>query len=274
MQLGALVSSYKRSATLSHARVGLGVAMWQAAGATLFGFSLAWSGVAHAADTVETFDLGLGEFELYLGIDGLGHPLEEQTRTADALLGYGVVPRLSLYVAPSWSVDGYLGESALGLEIGGFGTPIDTDHVDLDLGLAAATDGAFGAYSDFLELNLDLEPDLSLAGLYVRGGLTVSGGQDDQGRALISLEPGSTVGVYVSPTEEHQILAEIDCGWVEGPRGRPEWRHGALHLGYNIGLLDHLELIQEISFDIPDRGEDWGMGFFVGVIATRPPSDR
>src|SRR5512145_2871808 len=42
---------------------------------------LAWAEPGGAADTTETFDLGLGEFELYQSFDGLGRPLGEQTRT-------------------------------------------------------------------------------------------------------------------------------------------------------------------------------------------------
>lgn len=231
--------------------------------------ALASPGLARAADTLEPFDEGLSDFELYTAFEGLGLPLADQTRCTTASLGYGLAPRLSLYLAPSYAANGYLGEVDFGLEVGALGTPVDTDHFDLDLGVSAAASGATSRYSELVELTFDLEPDLALAGVYLRATLDLFGATT-AGHASLELGSSATLGGYVTLSERDQVLTELDVGWSEGALGRPECDVGGLHLGYNHRVLDHVELIHEASVDLPAPTEDWAFGFFIGVIAGLP----
>jgi hypothetical protein len=246
---------------------------WTAAAWSVLATGVLWAPAARGADTVETFDPGLSDVELYTGWEGLGLHRADQSAFAEGLIGYGVTPRMSLYLAPAFAVDGYLTNAAGGLDLGGFGTPLDTPHFDVDVGLGASTDGEVLAYSTWFELNLDLEPDLARAGLYLRSGLDVFGAVDEQGRSTTKLGTSGTVGAYVTIAERHQLLAELDSAWTFDPEpGAPATEIGAVHLGYNFQLVDHLELINEVSVDIPQSGQDWSFGIFAGVLACVAPA--
>jgi hypothetical protein len=41
-----------------------------------------------------------------------------------------------------------------------------------------------------------------------------------------------------------------------------------LSLGYNLTLDERLEIIHEVSLDIPQGDEEVGVGFSIGLIAT------
>ena len=225
----------------------------------------------HAADTIEPFEPGLSDFETYAGAEGLGLVRSEQTLFAEGTVGCGVTPRLSFYVAPTFSVDGYLAAAVPDLVLGGYGTPFEGDHFDLDLGLDLATDGAVMSYSPFFELNFDGEPELAFAGLYLRGGMDVFGEPNEQGQAATRLGAQGTIGAYVNIARCHQLLAELDGAWFAEPKSdTPDAEMGALQLGYNVLVHDAVEIINEISADVPRSGEDWSYGVSMGLLMTLP----
>ena len=123
---------------------------------------------AFAADTTETFDLGASDFELYLGFDGAGLEKYEKTVWAEVLVGFGFVERFSGWVALSAEANERFAAGEGGASFGVFGTPLDTEYLDLDLSLGAGFGGDEVFAAPGLELNLDARPDLALCGLYVR----------------------------------------------------------------------------------------------------------
>jgi hypothetical protein len=223
-----------------------------------------------AADTLEPFDLGRSDTELYAGTEGLGGSADAARAGIAGLIGYGLTPRLSLFLVPEASVDGELGAAQSGLSLGGFGTLLDSAHVDLDLGAAGGSDGEHGAVASFAELNLDRAPELSVAGVYARGGLSVFGTEHPGGRPAIELGAGATLGGYVTLAARHQLLLELDGALYEGRRERVVGELGRLRLGYNVALLEHAELITEVSLEPPGAAAPWTGGVLVGVIATIP----
>ena len=56
------------------------------------------SGVAAAADTIEVFDIGASDAELHLGHDGLGLDSSERSVGAEAMLGLGLIDKLSAFI--------------------------------------------------------------------------------------------------------------------------------------------------------------------------------
>ncbi len=230
-----------------------------------------WASPAVAADTVETFDPGLSNVELYAGFAGMGRSRAEQVASAGTCAGFGVTPGLSLYLAPSFAADGYLVGARAELALGGFGTPVDTSHFDVDVGLGVAHGGGALAGSHWFELNLDLEPDLALAGVYLRGGLDVCGEEDEDGRSTTRLGANTTIGAYVTIAERHQVLVELDGSWdsSDDTVGLP-LQPGEAHVGYNFELLSNLELVHDIGVDIPRGDDQASYSLCLGLIATTP----
>ncbi len=100
--------------------------------------------VAHsvrAADTLETWDTGAGNFEMYSGFGGLGNDAESQIVDSSLLIGWGVADRFSSYLSTSLSSNGYFTSAESELNLGAFGTLHDSDHFDFDLGLDMIVSG-------------------------------------------------------------------------------------------------------------------------------------
>lgn len=225
---------------------------------------------ASGADTVETFELGLSDLEIYTGGTGLGLPRGESAPFAEIVAGFGVTPSLSFGLSAYLPGRCRLRDGDPAFEAGGFGTPVNTDHLDLDLGLAVAHVGGTVAFSEWFELNLDRRPELAAAGLYLRGSLN--------GHTRGDLEPGAgrlgasaLLGAYVTVARRHQLLLEIDGSWMPGVEPAASCRElGEGHLGYNLVVLDTLELIQDLGIDLPRGGDRVSYSLFLGIIATLP----
>ena len=245
--------------------------------AALLGLLLLLSGprLAHGADTVEPYDRGLSDFELYLGYDGVGHPLDAHTLAGDVALGIGITDRFS-FVAGT-TVQGYrrmrAGDAAV--SAGLLGTVLDTDHVDLDLIVSLGLGGAGlrgVTFTPAFELNVDRKPDLAAYGLYLRGALVLAvDGVDGSGdESTFVHHYVLTAGAYVTLGRRHQILLEFDSAYhptlLSGER---HFDLGGLALGYNVRLAPWAELITQVYVNLPQDDERPSVGFLTGVIFTR-----
>lgn len=238
----------------------------------------------YAADTIESFDVSALDVEMYFGASGLGLDRSEQTVNANTVLGYGLLDRLSGYMAFGAETNAYLVEGDGGIAFGIFGTPLDTDHFDADLLADLSLDG--GAMSELtatpgLELNFDLEPDQGLWGLYARGEPTISGRETEESEA--SADPDAepeyeyvwtmnyTLGTYVSIGGRHQILAEYYRAENQNPaEGEPGLEDALFAVGYNVAVHDRLELVSDVAFHLPHDDENFFWGVTVGFIGTIP----
>jgi len=243
---------------------------------------------ARAADTTETYGLGASDFELYLGLDGVGLGKNEKTVWGRTLLGFGIVERFSGYITMSAEGNERLSAGTGGAAFGVFGTPVDTDHFDLDLFLGAGFGDGEMSVKPALELNLDARPDLALCGLYLRAEEALTGRDDSiadnpdtvdvnesRERNAFAATTVLTVGGYFTIAEIHQILLEYDMAFHHGgddlPEGGPEVvERGGVALGYNVRVTKSIELLTQVSVDVPNDGGDLAAGFLVGLIATMP----
>ena len=232
---------------------------------------------ARAVDTMEPFDAGMADAELYFGFDGIGLPEHQKTLLADMLVGYGVIHRLSLFAGATLQSDESVSTGETALQLGILGTPLDTDHVDIDLVLALSIGGpGFDEVrgSPFAELNLDSQPDMSGWGLYLRAGVPVygrkrGGGGGTSGRAETAVDAELTFGAYLSIAEIHQLLFEYVLAFHPSPaEGDTGTELGAAALGYNVTLSDAFELINQLHLDVPQEGEAVAFGMVIGLIAT------
>ena len=229
---------------------------------------------ADAADTLETWNTGAGNFELYSAVDGVGETVADQAVAGAMVMGWGVANRFSAYLATVMSADGYLTGAETQINLGAFGTPVDTDHFDIDLLLDMRVEGSGmneAVIMPAVELNLDRAPDLAAYGLYFRGSAEIAGRETELGQPERHVDLGLTLGTYFSLSQRHQLLLQYDATVHDNPG--PETRkfeHGAVALGYNALLGDNLELITETKVGIVQGDGQGAVGFMVGFIATLP----
>lgn len=230
----------------------------------------------HAADTVEPFDMGATDFELYAGIDGLGLDKYEKTVFGDVVLGYGILERLSGYFGTTLESNEYLAEGAVGFAFGMYGNVVDFNHVDVDLFLDFSGGRGDFAVTPSFEFNLDADPEMETVGVYLRGGVplygrNMSGGTDVAPEYEMAYQMDATLGAYVSPGNIHQLLLEFDAVFrPDAVDDERDMEVGGVALGYNVMLADNLELINQVYLDIPQSGEDFALGVSTGFIATLP----
>lgn len=241
----------------------------------------------YAVDTIETFDPGASDFEFYAGFEGIGLDKYQKGISTEIALGYGLIENFSAIVGVAASSNEYFnnGEAELGLGI--FGTPLDTDHFDLDLKLNAAIGGT--GLTNFsltpgLELNFDLKPDMALWGMYLIIDESLSGRDEsveddpttpnvDESNEKYVFAPVTVVaiGTYYTIAEKHQLLLQFDSEILNNPAsGEDTFILGGIALGYNVVLNDYIELINEVSFDIPQSGEDFSAGINIGIVVSLP----
>jgi hypothetical protein len=244
-----------------------------------------------AADTAETFGIGASDFELYLGFDGVGLGKYEKTISAEAVAGFGFVDRFSGFLTTSIEGNEQLSKGTGGAGFGVFGTPVDTNHFDMDLFLAGGFSVGAMHIAPAIELNLDAAPDLALYGIYFRAAEIFEGRDDsieddpstvaDETHNQYTFAPTTalTVGAYVTIAESHQILIEFDTAFHHNTddasiHGSSAMDVGAVALGYNVILGNVFELISQVTLDIPNTDEKLAAGFLLGFIASMPSSSE
>lgn len=234
---------------------------------------------ARAADTIETWEKGATDVELYGGYDGMGLAAGERIAYGDVLIGYGIAPRFSAFLGMTLEGSDAFSQGSSTHYFGAFGTPLDTNHFDLDL-ILEFSQGGFDQTFEIrpaVELNYDQQPDMSTWGLYVRAPLPIYGRRftsplhPDESRAETTYHLETSLGAYLSPATGHQILAEYTMGYH--PSARDDERAfdlGGVALGYNFMLTEELEAITQLTLGIPQDDESWSVSAMVGFIATLP----
>jgi hypothetical protein len=226
------------------------------------GFSLA----ARALDTVETFDPGSVDVEMFAGFHGIsGAGRHSEGLNFDLALGYGFIDRFSGYAAAQIGSNAGFTKALGGAGFGIFGTPVDTDHFDMDLMLEFGF-GDFGvALTPAVEFNFDLKPDLKLWGMYFRVEEVLTG---DIEAASPGLAPYTvlTAGTYWTITPRHKLLAEYDMTVANNPAvGERALDVGSVALGYNLMIRDNLAFVSAVHCDIPQAGEVVTFGASIGI---------
>ena len=239
-------------------------------------------GEARAVDTLETFEVGATDLDFYQGFDGIGRQKGERSVFGELMLGYGLVDGLSAYLGASLEGNDQLARGAASLYLGIYGTPLDTDHVDLDV-LMDVSSGGEGfrelQITPGMELNFDLVPDLALWGIFMRAGLPLhsretapaAGGAEARHELVVPLEV--SLGTYFTPREGHQLLLEADAVFHADPAaGEEAVDVGGVALGYNACLSRDcaIELVNQVYLDVPQGAEPLAMGVMTGFVATLP----
>lgn len=234
---------------------------------------LGMSEASWAADTVETWDVGATDVESYIGMDGLGRHKEARSYYGDMMLGYGLVDRFSAYLGTSLAAVGGLASGFSTQYFGIFGTPLDSDHLDVDLFFDMSSGGPEQRLEvrPALELNVDADPEMQTWGVYLRAPLPVYGQKFKTGAAHTSFHLESTLGAYAHLATSHQFLVEYVMEYHPDPaQGERRTTIGGVSVGYNVVLSDSIELINEVFLDIPQGDEKTAGALMTGFIATLP----
>lgn len=231
---------------------------------------LALAAPSAAVDTVESWYEGETGVEFYAGLDGFGLPGAEQTVSGAMILGWGLTDRLSTYLAPGVQSDGDLIGAETEINLGLFGTPLDTDHVDLDLLFDLRVVGGEMSVVPAFELNLDREPDLAAYGLFLRGAMELGPHENFEGETERHVDLGLTVGGYYSLTARQQILVKYGATVHERAPGHERFEHDTVAVGYNALLTDYLELITEAAVTLATDERGASVGVVLGLVATFP----
>jgi len=249
-------------------------------GALCIAVALLWlspPGGAQAADTIEAWARGATDVDFYLGMDGLGRRVTDRSLGADVMYGYGITDGFAVYLGATLGADGRLQNGAGSLYTGLFGTPLDGDHLDLDLLLNFELAGQGHdqlAVAPGFELVYTSHPEMLGWGLYLRGFALLAGAQSDPDgqRQAVHLALETTLGAFVTLAERHQLLLELDGAFrpARGPTD-PRWELGGAAVGYNLVLSESVELINQVFVDLPQgRAEPVAIGLMIGFIATLP----
>ncbi|MBW2732361.1 MAG: hypothetical protein JRH20_08185 [Deltaproteobacteria bacterium] len=238
----------------------------------LSALSLSWfcAGHGHSADTTEPFDKGAIDAEVYLGVADPG--ATTGAAVSDLVLGYGLTKRLSLVVGTSLEGGLSSGDFNAEIHLGGLCNVVNTEHFDLDLMLMN-----HGGGEDFqrwqaepgVELNLDSDGQRQGVGLYLRTSVafgTHPEKTDTGHRILFAWEVASTLGAYWTMSADHQLLVEADMGMVTRPESA--FVFGGVAVGYNVVLTSWLELLNQVTLDVPQGEESVGYTLSLGVIMT------
>lgn len=246
------------------------------------------AGEAMAVDTWETYGVGASDFELYAGLDGAGLGKYEKTVWSEALVGFGITESFSAYAVAFAEANERFSAGTGGGGFGIFGTPIDSDHFDLDLILGSAFGEGWMTVSPAVELNLDARPDQGLCGLYVYAEEVLEGRDDSveddpatpdvdetEERHAFAPTTALAIGGYFTIAEIHQLFLQYDVAFHHGIEDAPEGggelvEAGGVALGYNVQVADAVELITQVSVDVPGDGEQVSAGFMIGIVTSMP----
>lgn len=232
---------------------------------------------ARAADTWERYDHGWASVELTLGGDGLGLPLADGLAWSSLLLAYGLTDWLAVCATVDGEIDAAFRAPWGQLGVGLLTTPFDTAHVDLDVLLwvfGGGPDLADAWIEPQLELNLDLEPDQALAGVYLRLAAPLFARPTGGGRSIPALELSLTSGLYATVAPGHQLFGELEL-LVAAVDEEVTFEVG--RLGYNLEVADNVELVVEgnIAFGDDETPVSFGaaVGFIWSVETALAPSE-
>jgi hypothetical protein len=237
--------------------------------------------VCEAVDTVEVWDVGATDIDFYTSYDGVGLQGRDRELSAELMAGFGLIEGLSAYLGAAMAIDQYFSQGGGEVFLGAFGTPVDTDHFDLDLFMDFRLGGETFTelqVSPAMELNFDLEPDLQKWGMYLMVAAPIYGHDPDadgpDGRQPAA-HVETTLGTYLTLGSRHQILLDYEMAWRPAPAVEEQAVEvGSIGLGYNVMLTDALELVSEVRCDVPQRGEEVAFGITLGIIAGMPSPKR
>jgi hypothetical protein len=233
-----------------------------------------------AADTIETWDIGATDVDMYIGFDGMGKKKYEKTIYGDMMLGYGLANRFSAYFGTVLQGNEYFSDGSGNIYFGAFGTPVDTFHFNLDLFLNFSLGGS--NFKEFqvtpaMEFNYNLHPDMSSWGLYLRAGAPIYGytiSTSENPNNLFSemaYHLKTTIGTYFTLAEGHQLFLEYDMMFHPKPHEDEQTvESGGFDLGYNVMITDSIELINQVRVDIPQKDKSLSTGIMIGMIVTLP----
>ncbi|MBN2343211.1 MAG: hypothetical protein JXX29_04230 [Deltaproteobacteria bacterium] len=228
----------------------------------------------HTADTVEPFEKGAIDFELYTGVAGTGLELYEYSMFGEVVFGYGIWDQLSGYIGIVVDSNSDIADEGAVVALGILGTIVDTRFFDGDLIWETSFERKAYTMSSLVELNVDLHPQQKTVGSYLRSGIalcrqypqydfTTVGEYRDEFQ-LVGLW-----GVYATLGDGYQIFFEYDLvlHTVASPL-ESSIEVGGVAVGVNVAVHDRIKFINQVYLDIPQSPESLAAEISTGMVAT------
>lgn len=207
-----------------------------------------------ALDTTEPFDKGFSNNEFYVCFGGVGLDSGDRFVGAEYVIGAGINDRLGTIFSLAVESNEYFNNASLGGALGLYINVLDKEIPKLDFMISFSSEGV-------LVLSSEINFDFKLVGFQ----LTIEEALENGGSLKLSPSTGLAPQVYFNIGEKLQILAAIDFTF-----SRDHSEIGSTVLGFNAVLNDVVELITELSFDIPQNGERFSSNVGIGFVATIP----
>lgn len=209
-----------------------------------------------ALDTTEPFEVGLTDVETYVGFGGIGLAKGEKGFSSEHVLGAGITDKLSTTLVVGFESDEYFGNGSAAIGLGLYYNVTESDKFGFDLMSSLtfnegfALGGEFNFYFEKVGFQLSLEESLF-----------------NNGAEKIGFATAFAPLVHFNLSDEAQILTAVDFA-IDHSADESSMEIGALGLGFNKVLSDAVELITEVSYDIPQDDEKGSLGISIGFVAT------
>ena len=227
------------------------------------------SPTAYAVDTTEPYAPGLSDVEFYAGADGSAGRGEAGRVNAASVVGYGITERFGAYVGAAFDDSMHFDDPAGEFALGVLGSPVSSRHLDLDLLFDALVAGPaldIFALRPSFELTLNSHSDMSGFGVFVLGAFPVT--RDPLSKDL-EVDLTGTAGAYLRVHPRHELLAAYRMAYhTRVTPGVHQLEIQDVALGYNVVVSSTFELITDLHLDVPQDGQEWCIGGYLGVIAT------
>ncbi len=247
---------------------------------------------AFAGDTVEPLDKGVIEVVPTVGFANI---TDENTGWGTSLaVGYGVADFMTVTATVGMGADVALAAAGWGFDVDLLSNLLDTENFDLDFHIDFAYSGA-GIGNEIVitpgfELNYDTDNDMSGFGAYLRLDLPIHswnlGKQREIGFDPNTNEPivewkdnveadvdlDLTLGFYYTFMEGHQLFLEggVSLTTLAENLAPEVGKEGFVSLGYNVEIVENVELVSEVKVNIPEDGEGTNGEITVGMIFDLP----
>ncbi len=243
--------------------------------------SLVISESVYGFNTVETYNRINDYFIINMGVRDMG-PGDQGPKTyGSATLGKGFSSFLTGYMGVYVAGNKYFSGGSGGFFLGSMAGLYSYNHFALDVTLEAGLFDYYFYATPGIEVNYDLAPDQQFMGFYLNAGQQFTGrdtswDEDDTTtlhvdesapKHVLAPETELKIGFYYSFYPGQQIHVRFDQRFRNKPLfDENVYEIDALRVGYNVLVLDGLQVQMEVNYRFPQYGNNSRFGLGIGLV--------